>query len=211
MTPLTEPFDASKFEAFFTRSPVLVAPDLLGWRLAHGEVEVEIVETEAYLGQGADEASHAHIGLRPRNRSMFGPVGRSYIYKSYGMHLCFNVVCHAPAEAGAVLVRAGRVSAGRDCAVASRGRSQDLANGPGRLGQALGLTLELDGTSLWDGAVTLRPGSQTDDTDRAVCSGPRVGISKAVDLPYRFWLKNSAEVSKGRPGPASKSPSKVAR
>lgn len=185
------------------RSPEEVAPALLGWRLSHGAVELEVVETEAYLGEGADEASHAHIGRRPRNLSMFGPVGRCYIYKSYGMHLCFNVVCHQSEQAGAVLIRAGRVLSGSEQAAAARGRESDLANGPGRLGQALQLTLELDGTSLWDGPLRLTP-APSDSPVPTVEQGPRVGISRAVDLPYRYWIAGCAEVSKGRPGPAHK-------
>ncbi len=176
---------------------------MLGWRLTHGSVELEIVETEAYLGEGADEASHAHIGPRPRNQSMFGPAGRCYIYKSYGMHLCFNVVCHENEEAGAVLIRAGRLLRGFEQASAARGRDVDLANGPGRLGQALALTPELDGSSLWDGPLTLRP-SPPDSVPPTVECGPRVGISRAVDLPYRFWIADCADVSKGRPGPTHK-------
>ncbi len=180
-----------------------MGPELLGWRLSHGEVEVEIVETEAYLGLGADEASHAHIGLRARNQSMFGPVGCCYIYKSYGMHLCFNVVCHEPETAGAVLIRAGRVTRGGEHAASARGRESDLANGPGRLGQALGLAAELDGTSLWDGPIQLRPPELGGHQPEISC-GPRVGISRAVELPYRFWVEGSPDVSKGRPGPAQK-------
>lgn len=185
--------------SFFERSPALVAPELLGWVLSHGEVSLKVVETEAYLAR-EDAASHAYPGLTARNKSMFGLPGHSYIYRSYGMHLCFNVVCHETDGAGAVLIRAGEVIAGAEMAAQRRGRSTDLANGPGRLGQALALSLDLDGICLLSGPIRLQPG---DGAAHAIHSGPRVGISKAVDLPLRFWIAGSPHVSKGRPGPAA--------
>ena len=116
------------------------------------------------------------------------------------MHLCFNVVCHEEGHAGAVLIRAGEVIEGARQAARRRGRKSDLANGPGRLGQALALTLDLDGTCLLSGPLRLQPPAQPVGP---VASGPRVGISKAVDLPLRFWLQGSPHVSTGRPGPAA--------
>lgn len=167
--------------------------------MRHDDIVLRIVETEAYLAQ-EDAASHAYPGLTRRNKSMFGPVGHGYIYRSYGMHLCFNVVCHEEGQAGAVLIRAGEVIEGADRASRRRGRDSDLANGPGRLGQALALTLDLDGTCLLSGPLRLQPPGQPVGP---VASGPRIGISKAVDLPLRFWLQGSPHVSKGRPGPAA--------
>jgi DNA-3-methyladenine glycosylase len=186
-----------------------VAPDLLGWTLRQGEVVLRLVETEAYLG-GADPASHAYPGPTQRNRSMFGPVGCCYIYLSYGMHLCMNVVCHEPGEAGGVLLRAAEVLEGHDLVQQRRGRASDLANGPGRLGQALGLRLEWDGGSLLPaslsgpppppvGPLELQPAKEPVGP---IAKGPRVGISKAIELPLRFWLTGSREVSRGRPGPS---------
>lgn len=195
-------FPLSVKRAFFERSPELVAPELLGWELQHGEVAVSIVETEAYLGR-RDPASHAYSGPTRRNQSMFGPAGCCYIYFSYGMHLCCNVVAHLEGEAGGILLRAGRVIKGRDLAVERRGRSVDLANGPGRLGQALGLDLSLDGTCLLHGPLRLTPPPRSVPPE-SIRSGPRVGISKAVDLPLRFWLADCPDVSRGRPGPATK-------
>lgn len=183
---------------FFERSPKLVAPELLGWRLRHDDVVVEIVETEAYLGR-EDAASHAYPGLTKRNQSMFGEPGRCYIYSSYGIHLCFNVVCHQVDQPGAVLVRAAAVLEGHEVVVERRGRDSDLANGPGRLGQALGLDLSLDGSCLLKGPVRLSP---PEGPVGPFVKGPRVGISKATELPLRFWLADSRHVSRGRPGPA---------
>ena len=159
-----------------------------------------IVETEAYLS-GEDAASHAFPGPTRRNRSMFGEVARAYIYFSYGMHLCFNIVAHEPEQAGAVLVRAATVVEGRETAVTRRGRATDLANGPGKLAQALALSLDLDGTCLLEGPIRLLPPTSL---PKAIARGPRVGISKAVDLPLRFWISDSPDVSKGKPGPATK-------
>lgn len=183
-------------DEFFRRAPDEVAPELLGWRLIHGGVGLRIVETEAYLGE-SDPASHAFCGLTKRNRSLFGEVGHAYVYRSYGIHLCFNVVAHLPQVAGAVLIRAGEVVTGGAIAEARRGRSTDLANGPGRLGQALGLTIADDGLFLLnDGELRLEPPLSPVLQDEISC-GPRVGISKAVDWPLRFWLKHSSEVSRG--------------
>jgi DNA-3-methyladenine glycosylase len=190
----------SQQATFFGRSPEVVAPELLGWWLQHGEVTVSIVETEAYLGR-EDAASHAYPGPTRRNQSMFGAPGRCYIYRIYGMHLCFNVVCHEEGQAGAVLIRAGEVVDGQALAIGRRGRASDLANGPGRLGQALGLDPELDGTCLLEGPLRLSP---PEEPVGPIAKGPRVGISKAIELPLRFWLLRSAQVSRGRPGPALK-------
>ncbi len=186
--------------AFFERAPWLVAPELLGWRLIHDSVELVVVETEAYAAS-EDAASHAFPGRTRRNASMFGPCGHAYVYRSYGVHWCFNVVAHAPDEAGAVLIRAGEVVAGNELAQARRGAVRGLANGPGKLGQALGITDRHDGVDLAGGALRLV--APEGPTGRSA-NGPRVGISKAIDLGWRFWLEDSVHVSKGRPGPAGR-------
>jgi DNA-3-methyladenine glycosylase len=204
---------ALSWQEFFARSPALVAPELLGWMLGDGVVALRIVETEAYLAL-EDPASHAYGGQTRRNRSMFGPPGCCYIYRSYGIHLCFNVVCHEEGTAGAVLVRAAEVKEGHSQAALRRGRASDLANGPGRLGQALGLSLQLDGACLapptsceqsplatthqaptWHSRLCLHP---PQEPVGKIAKGPRVGISKAIDLPLRFWLADSTCLSPGR-------------
>lgn len=179
---------------FFDRSPEVVAPELLGWQLSQGDVSLAIVEVEAYLG-AEDPASHAFVGRTPRNQAMSGPTGHGYIYLSYGMHLCFNVVCHRPDQPGAVLIRAGEVTAGRAIVVARRGREDNLANGPGRLGQALGLERSWNGLSLTTGPVQLEPPVGPVHPIQ-IARGPRVGISKAIEAPLRFWLSTSTQVSK---------------
>lgn len=186
--------------SFFERAPWLVAPELLGWRLIHDAVELVIVETEAYAASD-DPASHAFPGLTRRNASMFGGSGRAYVYRSYGVHWCFNVVAHEPGTAGAVLVRAGEIAAGREQACERRRGSSQLANGPGRLGQALGIEAVHDGSDLARGALRL---IAPEGPVGPIANGPRVGISKAIDFPWRFWLEGSIHVSKGRPGPAAR-------
>lgn len=182
-------------KAFFARDSREVGPDLIGCRLVHrlatGErLAVRLTEVEAYLGDGSDPASHAHPGPTARNRTMFGPAGRLYAYRSYGLHTCVNVVCEVEGKAAAVLLRAGEPLQGLETMARHRGVSRDvprpqLTVGPGRLAQALGLTLDHDGTNLLRGALTLHgpnPGERG-----GVERGPRVGITKAADLPYRFF------------------------
>jgi len=182
-------------DGFFWRSPLNVAPELIGSELSHAGVTVRIVETEAYLGAD-DAASHARSGPTRRCRSMFGPVGTAYIYRSYGIHLCFNIVCHAPETGGAVLVRAGRVTAGRELAEQRRGGSKGLADGPGKLAQCLALAPRLDGTCLRAGPIVLERDVPLDS--ELIEAGRRVGISENVAAPYRFWLAGSPDVSRGR-------------
>jgi DNA-3-methyladenine glycosylase len=184
------------FSEFFWRSPVAVAPELLGWTLSHAGVVLTIVETEAYLGT-EDAASHARSGPTPRSRSMFGPVFHAYLYRSYGIHLCFNVVCHLPEAGGAVLVRAGTVTEGRDLAEERRGSSKGLANGPGKLAQCLALTQDLDGACLATGPLRLQR-SESLQVHRVIKRGRRVGISQNQSPLYRFWLPESPDVSKPR-------------
>jgi DNA-3-methyladenine glycosylase len=177
-----------------------VAPALLGWRLSHttdeGTVTVELTEVEAYMGQ-ADPASHAYRGPTPRNEVMFGEAGHLYVYRSYGMHWCCNVVTGHDGSASAVLLRAGRVVEGSDLARTRRGervKDRSLARGPGCLGQALGLHREHNGVDVLTSAtVTLRPGAPVPQS--RIRSGHRVGVSQAHDVPWRFWVDGDPTVS----------------
>jgi DNA-3-methyladenine glycosylase len=176
-----------------------VAPRLLGAVLRHGAVAVRLVEVEAYDG-AADPASHAYRGRTARNEVMFGAPGHLYVYFSYGMHWAANVVCGPDGTASGVLLRAAQVIEGIEVARSRRGRSsdRDLARGPGRLTQALGLCAEHKGTDLFGGGpVTLEAG----DAAVEVSSGPRVGVQSAADRPWRFWVTGSPYVSTYRRHP----------
>jgi DNA-3-methyladenine glycosylase len=233
---------------FFARHALEVAPRLLGCVLEHetgeGLVAVMLTEVEAYEGS-ADPASHAYRGRTARNAVMFGGPGYAYVYFTYGMHFCVNLVCMPEGTASAVLLRAGRVIDGIPLAAARRaaapngagrgagrpgqpggpGRSgsgdrgrpadpgppgvlspaveRELARGPARLCQALGIDRGLDGADACDPASPLRiraaqeTGSGPPDPD--VSRGPRVGISAAADRPWRFWLTGDPTVSVYRP------------
>ena len=179
-----------------------VAPTLLNKLLVAGERSGRIVEVEAYEG-GDDPASHAFRGPTRRNAVMFGPAGHLYVYFTYGMHWCANVVCGPPGEARAVLVRAlapvGGLEAMRTARRAAT-RDRDLCNGPAKLCQALGITGADDGVDLLagDSAIML-----TDDgvpPPRTPGNGPRVGISVATERRMRWWVGNEPSVSKSRPG-----------
>ncbi|TDD65164.1 DNA-3-methyladenine glycosylase [Jiangella aurantiaca] len=194
---------------FLARPGLDVGPDLLGSVLRHttaeGTVAVRLTEVEAY--QGADDpGSHAFRGRTPRNDIMFGPAGHLYVYFTYGMHFCANVVCDVDGTATAVLLRAGEVIEGSALAAARRlsARSpREYARGPARLTTALGLGRADNGVDL------CAPGSPTqllpgDDVDPArVRSGPRVGVSGAggdgAAFPWRFWLDGEPTVSTYRP------------
>ncbi len=180
------------------------APLLLGARierrLPSGEQLVaRIVETEAYLG-AADAASHAARGPTPRNAVMFGEGGFAYVYFTYGMHHCFNVVCGARGEAGAVLVRAAEPLRGRAAMAHLRKRAPEapateLASGPGKLCQALAIDRTLNGHDLAKEPLRLRIDWGAEPAGE-VASGPRVGIRLARDLPWRFWLRGNPHVSR---------------
>ena len=163
-----------------------VARRLLGHRLVTGfggRTAVLIDEVEAY-GGGDDPASHAYRGPTVRNASMFGSAGTLYVYRSYGVHWCMNVVTGPAGEGEAVLIRGGKVVEGEEIVVRRRGRTDHLADGPGKLAQALGITGQLDGTSVVTGPVRLEAGSAPDpDSVRAT---PRIGISREVDRLWRF-------------------------
>jgi DNA-3-methyladenine glycosylase len=169
----------------------LVAPDLLGALLRVDGVAIRLTEVEAYEGE-ADPASHAWRGMTPRNAVMYGKAGRLYVYLSYGIHSCVNVVCDVEGTPSAVLLRAGEVVAGEETVRERRGHVPyaRLASGPGNLGSALGLTAADSGLVL-DGARA----SLVEGVPGAVTAGPRVGISRAADTPWRFWLLEEPSVS----------------
>jgi DNA-3-methyladenine glycosylase len=184
--------------AFFERPVLEVAPELLGAVVTHARVSVRLTEVEAYDGPN-DPGSHAYRGPTPRNRTMFGPAGHLYVYFSYGIHWCANVVCGPDGTASAVLLRAGEVVRGADVAQRRRGASvstRDLARGPARLTQALGLGRAHDGADLLDGAVALLPPDAPPGRTR---TGPRVGLRGAADRPWRFWVDGDRYVSAYRP------------
>jgi DNA-3-methyladenine glycosylase len=182
-----------------------IAPTLLGAVVSHGPVSVRLVEVEAYNG-ATDPASHAYRGRTPRNAVMFGPPGHLYVYFTYGMHYACNVACGPEGVASGVLLRAGEVVEGAEVAQARRGNSKvrDLARGPGRLAQALGIDRTLNGTALLGGgAVTLSAGvgagaasgPDPDAGPMVIEAGPRVGVSAAADVPWRFWIAGDPHVS----------------
>jgi len=183
-----------------------VAPMLLGCVLRcerdDAGVAVVITEVEAYDGQ-TDPASHAYRAVTARNAVMFGPAGHLYIYRSYGLHWCANIVTGVDGKASAVLVRAGRLVEGSDRARLRRGegvREVDLTRGPGRLCQALGLVGEDNGADLLStGAVTLVEGTPVPRPK--IESGPRVGVSAGHLVPWRFWVRGEPSVSAYRLSP----------
>ena len=186
--------------------PEQVAPLLLGAVLRHDEVAVEVAEVEAYAGS-RDPASHAFRGPTPRNEVMFGPPGHLYLYFSYGMHWAANVVCGPDGTAGGCLLRAGRIVDGLELARERRhgAPERDLARGPGRLTQALGLSQEHRGTDLFAGGpVRLEGGDEVPAAD--VARGSRVGVSQAADVPWRFWVAGSRYVSAYKRSPRAGRP-----
>ena len=198
---------------FFAGHSLQVAPGLLGCVLEHetadGLVAVRLTEVEAYEG-AADPASHAYRGRTARNAVMFGPPGHAYVYFTYGMHFCVNLTCLPPGAASAVLLRAGEVIEGVPLAAARRaGRrsrpaavaDRELARGPARLCQALGIDRAQDGADACDPPSALRIRAAPDGADPAavVSQGPRVGVSSAAERPWRFWLTGDPTVSVYRP------------
>ncbi len=172
-----------------------VAPALLGCVLEGDGVAVRLTEVEAYAGEGLDPASHAHRGRTPRSDIMFGPAGRLYMYFTYGMHWCANVVTGPEGRASAVLLRAGEVVRGHESARARRpgAGDRDLCRGPARLARALGLDGEALGLDLLDARSPLRllPGTH----DGTVLAGPRVGVASGAQTPWRFWIAGEPTVS----------------
>ncbi|NJP92635.1 DNA-3-methyladenine glycosylase [Nonomuraea sp. FMUSA5-5] len=209
--------------SFFDRPSHEVAPDLLGRVLVHGSVAVRLTEVEAYGGPGEDPAAHTYRGRTPRNAVMFGPPGHLYVYFTYGMHFCANLVCLPEGSGSAVLLRAGEVVAGQpearlrrspgasegdagsDGGVRPAGRrvaDRDLARGPARLAVALGLVREHNGLdTILEGSPAGRPhdsltvleGRPADPA--LIRSGPRTGVSTAKETPWRFWIDGDPTVS----------------
>jgi DNA-3-methyladenine glycosylase len=180
---------------FYDRPVLDVARDLLGARISHAGVTVRLSEVEAYDGEN-DPASHAYRGRRPRNAVMYGPPGHAYVYFTYGMHFCVNVVCGPEGYASAVLLRAGEVVGGVETAAARRpGASpRDLARGPARLTLALAIDRALDDADV-TGAGPLQVGAGAPVADRAVRRGPRVGVATGAEVPWRMWIDGDPTVS----------------
>jgi DNA-3-methyladenine glycosylase len=186
-----------------------VAPDLLGRVVTHtddaGTVAVRLTEVEAYAGTD-DPGSHAYRGPTPRTEVMFGPPGHVYVYFSYGMHWCANLVCGPAGAASAVLLRAGEVVGGAELARARRPAARadrDLARGPARLASALGLVGAASGDDVCGPGSTLRVHAGSPVGEVGIRSGPRVGVSGAggdgVAHPWRFWVTGEPTVSAYRP------------
>jgi DNA-3-methyladenine glycosylase len=191
---------------FFERPVLEVAPDLLGCLVVHdsagGRVVVRLTEVEAYNG-AADPGSHAFRGQTSRNAVMFGRAGHVYVYFTYGMHWCMNLVCGPVGVASAVLLRAGQVVEGVQLAKARRPaarRDAELARGPARLTMALGVDGSRNGVDACDpaSALRIRPGDPV--SSALVHSGPRIGLTLATERPWRFWLAGEPSVSAFRPG-----------
>jgi DNA-3-methyladenine glycosylase len=175
--------------SFYRRSAVLVAPDLIGCGFYFHDTGGTIVETEAY--ETDDPASHSFRGLTVSNVAMFGDAGHAYVYRSYGLHWCFNIVCR---RGSAVLIRALQPLEGLEV-MRRRRRCTDvrrLCSGPGRLCQALDITIEQNGSSLNGPPFRLNERA----LDVTVVAGPRIGISKAMEMPWRFGLLGSPYLSR---------------
>jgi DNA-3-methyladenine glycosylase len=186
--------------AFYDRSVHDVARDLVGCVVRHGETAGRIVETESYHME--EPACHAYAGVTSRTRTLFGPPGHAYVYFSYGIHSLLNAVAEGEGVGAAVLIRALEPVDGVNVMRGRRGvaRDEELCNGPGKLTQALGIGLSLNGTSLADGQIEVlrrEPGAR----EPRIVIGERIGISKAADLPWRFCDADSRHVS--RPWPAA--------
>ena len=170
----------------------------MGCELRFDGVGGVIVEVEAY--ERDDPACHAYVGLTPRTATLFGPPARAYVYLSYGIHSCLNFVCEPEGRAAAVLIRALEPRWGIEEMRCRRGREalRDLCSGPGKLTQALGIGLDVNGTSLLDGPIRFGPPVAARPALEPA-AGPRIGITKAVELPWRFCAAGSRHVS--RPWP----------
>ncbi len=185
---------------FYDRPVLEVARELIGCTVQHGGVAGTIVETEAY--HESEPACHAFVGLTPRTRTLFGEPGRSYVYRSYGIHALLNAVCEPVGVGAAVLIRALVPVTGLEVMRARRGLAgsradEELCSGPGKLTQALGISLQENGTCLTSGPI--RIGARSSEWEgRAVTEGERIGISKAAELPWRFYLAGSPHVSRPR-------------
>jgi DNA-3-methyladenine glycosylase len=180
---------------FYDRPVVEVAQDLIGCTLSHAGSSGVIVETEAY--HHSEPASHAFVGLTERTRVLFGPPGRAYVYRSYGIHACLNAVCEPVGVGAAVLIRALQPVAGIELMRERRGleRVEDLCSGPGKLSRALGIGLELNGSDLIRGPIMIAR-RRAAWRDVEVVSSRRIGITKAAELPWRFSALGSRYLSR---------------
>jgi DNA-3-methyladenine glycosylase len=186
--------------AFYDRPVLDVARDLVGCVLRHGDTAGIVVETEAY--HMSEAACHAYVGLTARTSVLFGPPGLAYVYRSYGIHALLNAVCEPEDVGAAVLIRAIEPTDGLPVMRARRGPVPDreLCNGPGKLTQALGIGLELNASSLLgDGPIRFEPRPPGWEGVDVVRSAPRIGITKAVDLDWRFTARASRHVSRPFP------------
>jgi DNA-3-methyladenine glycosylase len=181
--------------SFYARSTVEVARGLLGKVLVHGPAAGIIVETEAYLG-GADLAAHSARGLSARTRVIFGPPGHAYVYLIYGMYECFNLVAEPDGQPGCVLIRALQPVSGLELMRSRRGAARkpvELANGPGKLTLALGITRADNGADVTRGTLVVREGKAAGPIEIAVTR--RIGITRSPELPLRFLIPGNAFVS----------------
>jgi DNA-3-methyladenine glycosylase len=183
---------------FYARPVEEVARDLIGCTVRHAGAAGRIVETESY--HETEPACHAHVGVTARSRTLFGPPGHAYVYLSYGVHALLNVVTEPAGIGSAVLIRALEPLEGVELMRERRGveRAEDLCSGPGKLTQALGIGLALNESSLLDGPIEVRARAAGAQAPRVV-RGERIGITKAVELPWRFCDRDSLHVSRPRP------------
>ena len=186
--------------AFYARSVHDVARDLVGCVIRHGRTAGRVVEVESYHQE--EPACHAFAGLTERTRVLFGPPGRAYVYRSYGIHALLNAVSEGEGVGAAALIRALEPVDGVDVMRERRGLDpiRELCSGPGKLTQALGIGLDLNGTSLLDGPIEVLPPPAEAAAPRVV-TGTRIGINKAVELPWRFCDASSRCVSRPWPEP----------
>ena len=190
LSPISRPEVAARQAELFNSPSPIAARDMIGWTLTYNGVGGRIVETEAYHHE--DPASHSFSGPTPRNEVMFGPPGVLYVYRSYGIHWCLNLVC-GDGPGSAVLLRALEPTIGLGEMSERRGTNDIrlLCSGPGRLGQALAVTREQNGLRLDAPPFELIPGDPVE-----VVVGPRIGITKAVDVPWRFGERGSRFLSR---------------
>jgi DNA-3-methyladenine glycosylase len=186
--------------AFYARSVHAVARDLVGCTIRHGRTAGRVVEVESYHEE--EPACHAFAGLTERTRVLFGPPGNAYVYRSYGVHALLNAVSEEEGVGAAALIRALEPVDGVELMRERRGleRLEELCSGPGKLTQALGIGLDLNGTSLLGGPIEVLPRT-ADERPPRVVTGTRIGITKAVELPWRFCDAGSRCVSRPWPEP----------
>jgi DNA-3-methyladenine glycosylase len=184
---------------FYERPVLEVARELIGCVVEHEGVAGVIVETEAY--HDSEPACHAFVGLTPRTRTLFGPPGRAYVYRSYGIHALLNAVCEPSGVGAAVLIRALQPLSGiaQMCVRRRSERVEELCSGPGKLTQALGIELVHNDGDLRTGPVRIQP-RRGRWLDPPIVAGPRIGITKAAELPWRFGVPGNPHVSRPRLG-----------